>query len=136
LAAGCTGWQHTQTDPAQWQTLDYDGNAASSTVFVLVYYPDASGLPTWAVASGTLSNGNANLQVLARTNGYCRTCAPPATTATSPIGTLTLNLTPGPPGPPIGRATGTATFTINYPGGGSFSRSSDPITQLSLPTGQ
>jgi hypothetical protein len=118
------------------EVLDYDGNAASSTVFVLVYYPDASGLPTWAVASGTLSNGNANLQVLARTNGYCRTCAPPATTATSPIGTLTLNLTPGPPGPPIGRATGTATFTINYPGGGSFSRSSDPITQLSLPTGQ
>jgi len=115
------------------EVLDYDGNASASTVFVLVYYPDASGLPTWAVASGTLSNGNANLQVLARTNGYCRTCAPPATTATSPIGTLTLNLTPG---VNPNRATGTASFTINYPGGGSFSRSSDPITQLSLPTGQ
>ncbi len=36
-----------------------------------------------------------NLQVLARTNGYCRTCTPPATSATAQIGTLTLNLTPG-----------------------------------------
>jgi hypothetical protein len=115
------------------EVLDYDGNVSSSTVFVLVYYPDANGLPTWAVASGTLSNGNANLQVLARTNGYCRTCTPPATTATSPIGTLTLSLTPG---AGTNRATGTASFTINYPGGGSFSRSNDPITQLSLPTGQ
>jgi len=120
---------------ANWgmEILDYDGNATSSSVFVLVYYPDANGLPTWAVASGTLNNGTANLQALARTNGYCRTCTPPTTTATSPIGTLTLSLTPG---PPLGKATGTASFTINYPGGGSFSRSNDPITQLSLPTGQ
>ncbi len=120
---------------ANWgmEILDYDGNASSSSVFVLVYYPDANGLPTWAVASGTLSNGTANLQALARTNGYCRTCTPPATSATTPIGTLTLNLTPGPAG---GKATGTASFTINYAGGGSFSRSNDPITQLSLPAGQ
>jgi hypothetical protein len=115
------------------EVLDYDGNASSSTVFVLVYYPDANGLPTWAVASGTLGNGNANLQVLARTNGYCRTCTPPATSTTNPIGTLTLSLTPG---AGTNRDTGTASFTINYPGGGSFSRSNDPITQLSLPTGQ
>jgi hypothetical protein len=120
------------------EILDYvdPGNPANSNpsnMFVLVYYPDANGLPTWAVASGPLSNGNANLQVMARTNGYCRTCTPPATSTTSPIGTLTLSLTPG---PAMGKATGTASFTINYPGGGSFSRSSDPITQLSLPTGQ
>ncbi|HSC11559.1 MAG TPA: hypothetical protein VLC97_11350, partial [Rhodanobacteraceae bacterium] len=128
-------WYAGLADP-NWgmEILNYDGNASSSTVFVLVYYPDANGLPTWAVASGTLSNGNANLQMLARTNGYCRTCTPPSTNATSPIGTLTLSsLTPGPGTVP---ATGTASFTINYPGGGSFSRSNDPITQLSLPTGQ
>jgi len=31
---------------------------------------------------------------------------------------------------------GTASFTINYPGGGSFSRTNDAITTLSLPAGQ
>ncbi|HSE12924.1 MAG TPA: hypothetical protein VLB69_09830, partial [Rudaea sp.] len=115
------------------EILDYDGNVSSSNLFVLVYYPDANGLPTWAVASGELFNGIANLQVLARTNGYCRTCTPPGSTATSPIGTLTLNVAAG---SGTSRATGTASFTINYPGGGSFSRSNDAITQLSLPTGQ
>jgi hypothetical protein len=115
------------------EILNYDGNASSSSVFVLVYYPDANGLPTWAVAAGTLSNGVANLSVGASTNGYCRTCTPPATNPTTAIGTLSLNLTAG---AGANRATGTATFTINYPGGGSFSRSNDPITQLSLPAGQ
>ena len=114
------------------EVLDYDGNASASSLFVLVYYPDANGLPTWAVAAGTLSNGVANLQVGVSTNGYCRTCTPPPTNPTNAIGTMTLNLTPG---SGANRATGTATFTINYPGGGSFSRSNDPITQLSLPTG-
>jgi hypothetical protein len=115
------------------EILNYDGNASSSTLFVLIYYPDATGKPAWALATGTLSNGSANLQVLARTNGYCRTCAPPATTATTPIGNIALQLTP-----PAGatRATGSATLTINYPGGGSFSRSNDPITTLSLAPGQ
>ena len=113
------------------EVLDFNGNAASSSLFVLVYYPDANGLPTWALASGTLNNGTANLQVLARANGYCRTCTPPASATTSVIGNLVLHLNAG-----SGTPTGTATFTINYPGGGSFSRSNDAITLLSLPNGQ
>lgn len=113
------------------EVLDFNGNAASSSVFVLVYYPDADGLPTWALASGTLNNGAANLQVLARANGYCRTCTPPPSATTNVIGNLTLQLNAAGAATP----TGTASFTINYPGGGSFSRSNDAITLLSLPNG-
>ena len=128
------GHWYAPTD-AGWgmELLNFDGNASSSTVFLVIYYPDAAGLPAWALASGTLSNGTANLQVLKRTNGYCRTCAPPASTATSVIGSMSLQLHAG-----AGAAapTGTTTITINYPGGGSFSRTNDPITLISLPTGQ
>ena len=116
------------------EILNFSGNAASSSIFVLVYYPDKNGLPTWAVASGTLANGTANLQLLERANGYCRTCAPPPTQQTDVIGNMTLNFTP--PASSSVAANGTASFTINYPGGGSFSRSSDAITTLSLPPGQ
>ena len=128
------GHWYAPTDP-NWgmEILDYDGNASSSSLFALIYYPDANGLPTWAVVQDTLHNGTASVPVYARTNGYCRTCVPTGTATTAQIGTMTLNLTPG---TSPNRATGTATFTINYPGGGSFSRSSVPITQLSLPTGQ
>ena len=115
------------------ELLNFDGNASSSTVFLVIYYPDAAGLPAWALASGTLSNGSANLQVLKRSNGYCRTCTPPASSDTSVIGSMSLQLHAG-----VGTAapTGKATFTINYPGGGSFSRAGDDITLISLPTGQ
>jgi hypothetical protein len=116
------------------EVLDFNGDINSSTVFVLVYYPDAAGLPAWAVASGALNNGVANLQLLARANGYCRTCAPPAATQTNQLGSMTLHLTP--PASNGAAPSGTATFTINYPGGGSFSRTNDAITTLSLPAGQ
>jgi hypothetical protein len=116
------------------EVLNFGGDVLSSTVFVLVYYPSKAGLPTWGVASGTLANGTANLQLLARSNGYCRTCTPPAASETTAIGNLTLKLNP--PGTPGAAATGTASFTINYPDGGSFSRSNDAITMLSLPPGQ
>jgi hypothetical protein len=115
------------------EILNYDGDAAASSVFVLIYYPAADGKPTWAVAQDSLHNGTATVPVYARANGYCRTCAVPATSETTQIGTLTLNLVP-----PSGstRATGTASFTLNYPGGGSFSRSNDAITTLSVAPGQ
>jgi len=115
------------------EILNYDGNASSSSLFVVLYYPDPNGLPTWAVGGGTLNSGSANIQMLTRTNGYCRTCAPPSTTTTSPIGNLALKLT-APSG--VNHATGTATFALSYPGGGSFSRTNDPITTLSLAPGQ
>jgi len=116
------------------EILSFNGDASSSSIFVLVYYPDKNGLPTWAVASGTITNLTANLQLLERANGYCRTCTPPATTQTNVIGSMTLKLA-APASSGVG-ATGTATFMLNYPGGGSFSRSNDPITMLSLPPGQ
>jgi len=114
--------------------LNFNGDASSSSLFVLMYYPDAAGLPAWAVASGSLVNGTANLELLARANGYCRTCTAPATTQTTSLGTLTLHLTP--PATNGAAPNGTASFTINYPGGGSFSRTNDAITTLSLPAGQ
>jgi hypothetical protein len=116
------------------EVLSYNGNSASSAVFVLLYYPDQNGLPAWGVAAGTQNNGVANLQLLARTNGYCRTCTPPASQTTSPIGTMTLTFA-APPSNTVA-ATGTASFVVNYPGGGTFSRSSRPITTISLPPGQ
>ena len=116
------------------EVLNFSGNAASSSIFVLVYYPDKNGLPAWAVASGTLASGTATLDLLERANGYCRTCTPPATTQTNVIGSITLTFTA--PASNTVAANGSATFTINYPGGGTFSRSSDAITTLSLPPGQ
>ena len=116
------------------EVLNFNGNSASSSIFVLLYYPDPNGLPTWGVASGSVANGTANLQLLARTNGYCRTCAPPASQTTSQIGTMTLKFTP-PPSNTVA-ATGTATFTVNYPGNGTFNRSNQAITTISLPPGQ
>ena len=115
------------------EILNFNGNASSSSIFVLVYYPDKNGLPTWAVASGTMNNFTANLQLLERANGYCRTCAPPATTQTNVIGSMTLKFNAAAAG---STPTGTATFTLNYSGGTSFSRSNDPVTMLSLPPGQ
>lgn len=116
------------------EVLNYDGNSASSSIFVLLYYPDQSGLPTWGVAAGTVDNGVANLQLLERTNGYCRTCSPPASQTTSPIGTMKLTFAA--PASNTVAATGTATFTVNYPGGGTFSRTNQPITTISLPPGK
>ena len=88
---------------------------------------------SWAVAQGTLTNGSLNLPLNARTNGFCRTCAVPASTQTSAVGNIALTLN-APSG--SNRATGTATFTLNYPGGGSFSRTNQAITTLSLAPGQ
>lgn len=129
-----TGHWFSATDGG-WgmEILNFNGDASSSSIFVLVYYPDKNGLPTWAVASGTISNFTANLQLLERTNGYCRTCAPPPTSQTSAIGSMTLKFNPVTAGV---TPTGTATYTLNYAGGGSFSRTNDPITMLSLPPGQ
>ncbi len=117
-----------------FELLDVAGSAgAAPTVVIYVYYPGPNGQPTWATASGALVNGTATMQLLQVSNGYCRTCAPPAQglTGTS-VGTFSLSLTAGAPG---AKPTGSATIVANYPGG-SFSRSNDAIAMLSVPTGQ
>ena len=44
------------------EILDFNGDDGSSSALqVLIYYPDASGLPTWAIGGGTLSNGAVTL---------------------------------------------------------------------------
>jgi hypothetical protein len=118
-----------------FELLDVAGSGGGApTVVIYVYYPGPNGQPAWATASGALVNGAATMQLLQVSNGYCRTCAPPSQglTGTS-VGTFSLSLTAGVSG---AKPTGTASIVANYPGSGSFSRSNDAITMLSLPTGQ
>jgi len=118
-----------------FELLDVAGSAgAAPTVVIYVYYPGPNGQPAWVTGSSTLVNGTATMQLLQVSNGYCRTCSPPAQGLTGTnVGTFSLSLTAGPPG---AKPSGTATIVANYPGGGSFSRSNDAITMLSVPTGQ
>jgi hypothetical protein len=68
------------------------------------------------------------------TNGFCRTCPPPAGGAQgAQIGSMTLTLNPinG-----TQRPTGTVTFNMANGDGTSFTRTNEGIQMLSLPTGQ
>ena len=125
------GHWYSNTD-AGWgfELLDVrDAAGGQPTVVIYAYYPGANGQPTWATASGKLSNKtfSATLQQVA--NGYCRTCTPPAQLSGTPIGTIALTFdTSG------AKPKGSASITANF-SGGSFSRSGDPIVPLSVSTG-
>ena len=140
--------------PAQHATPDYNGlwNAPSDpgwgfelldvagtpnpSVYILMYLPPASpgANPTWAQAfNGTLVNGSVTLPLQQVSNGYCRSCPPPPDQTYSNNGTITLNLNSIVAGQ---QPSGTASFSISYPGGGNFSRSNIPIQMISVPGGQ
>jgi hypothetical protein len=129
FAASDSGWG--------FELLDVAGSGGGApAVIIYVYYPGPNGQPTWATASGLLVNGAASMQLLQISNGYCRTCAPPTQGLTGTnIGTFSLSLTAGAAG---AKSTGTASISAAYrlPDGSGFNRTDDPITMLSLPTGQ
>jgi hypothetical protein len=117
-----------------FELLDSVGSP-NPTINILMYLPPASTgtNPTWALAEGVLINGSVTMPLQQISNGYCRSCTPPPTQTTTSNGTITLHLSPGSGGQ---RPSGTATFNINYPSGGSFSRNNIPIEMFSVPTGQ
>ena len=98
---------------------------------VLIYLPGPDNLTNWLSGSGTLQGSSANLQLKQVNNGYCRTCTPPATLTADNVGTMQLAF--GTPNPGNGFATVTATISVSYPGGGSFSRTNVPVVMLSMP---
>ena len=139
--------------PAQHATPDYNGlwyapsdsgwgfelldvaGAPDPAIYILMYLPPAAGgaNPTWAQAFGSLVNGSVTMPLQQVSNGYCRGCPPPANQTYTTNGTITLSMDPIRAGQQPG---GKATFTIDYPGGGSFSRSNIPIQMISVLTGQ
>lgn len=131
------GHWYAGTADSGWgfELLDVSTGSASPTVIIYMYYPGPNNQPTWAAASGTLVNNSVTMQVVQIANGYCRTCTPPAGGAQpgAPIGSMTLKLNPIVTGQ---HPTGTATFQLAYPGGGSFARNDTGIQMLSTPTGQ
>lgn len=114
-----------------FELLDVANGSATPTVVMYVYYPGANGQPTWATASGSLSNAKATMDLMQVTSGYCRTCAPPPGLTGTPIGSVTLKLDALVGGT---QPTGTVTITAAYPSGGGFNRTSIPIQMLSVPT--
>ncbi|MHB8446545.1 MAG: hypothetical protein ACYC7G_06135 [Rudaea sp.] len=117
-----------------FELLDVNEGSASPAVFVYMYYPGPNNQPTWAAASGTLINNSTTMQVVQITNGYCRTCTPPAggVQPGPSIGSMRLTLNPITAGQ---QPTGIVTFQLAYPGGGAFTRNNVPIQMLSVPTG-
>ncbi|MBS0570601.1 MAG: hypothetical protein JSS28_08335, partial [Proteobacteria bacterium] len=117
-----------------FELLDSAG-APNPAINILMYLPPATtgANPTWALAEGVLVNGSVTMPLQQISNGYCRGCTPPPNQTTTNNGTITLRLNPIVAGQ---QPSGTATFNISYPGGGSFSRNNLPIQMLSVPTGQ
>ena len=115
-----------------FELLDTKNSSSTPDVNLFVYYPGPNGQPTWATASGKLSNGSASMDLFQISNGYCRTCQPHGLQGTK-VGTISISLQAGVAG---GAATGTVSIATNLPGSGNFTRSNDPITQLSVPNGQ
>ena len=105
------------------------GGSSSDTV--VMYLPSATGQPTWLIGSGTAQGLTVTIPLQQTTNGYCRTCTPPAALTAQNVGTMTIVFDG--PNPASGVTTGTATISVNYPGGGSFVRNNIRIVMLSLP---
>jgi hypothetical protein len=118
-AASDSGWG--------FELLDIAG-ASGASISVVMYLPGASNNPNWLIGSGTLQGNTVTIPLSQTTNGYCRTCAPPASLQVESVGTMTITFS--------AETTGTANIAVTYPGGGGFNRSNIPISMLSTPTGQ
>ena len=115
-----------------FELLDVATGDSSPFINLLMYLPGTGNQPTWAIATGNLTNGSATLPLQQISNGFCRSCPPPPDQTTTTIGSITLTLDPIAAGQQPG---GTASFTATYPTGGTFSRSNIPIQMFSVPTG-
>jgi hypothetical protein len=134
---------HVQPDYNGHWSADNDGGwgfelldvalSSGPIVVAYVYYPGPGGQPTWATGSGTLNNGTLTMNLQQVTNGFCRSCTPPSGGLTgASIGSMTISLNSIVSGQ---RPSGRVSIQANYPGG-SFSRASEPMKMLSVPTGQ
>ncbi len=118
-AASDSGWG--------FELLDVAGNSSAS-ISVVMYLPGASNNPNWLIGSGTLQGNTVTIPLSQTTNGYCRTCTPPASLQVESVGTMTITF--------ASETAGTANIAVTYPGGGGFNRTNIPISMLSTPTGQ
>ncbi len=99
--------------------------SGGDSISVVMYLPGASNNPFWVIGAATLNGNTVTIPLSQATNGYCRTCTPPASLQLQNVGTMTMTLT--------SQTTGTATINVSYPGGGGFNRSNVPISMLSAP---
>lgn len=128
-------WYSSADSGWGFELLDV-ANAPGSppSVYLYIYYPDATKQPTWAAASGVLNadgtTGDMPLQRIS--NGFCRSCTPPADLQLSDIGHMSITLNPIVAGQ---TPSGTASIAVTLPGTGQFVRSNVPIQMLSVKTG-
>jgi hypothetical protein len=129
------GLWYPPTDPGWgFELLDVQQESGNPLINLLIYLPGPNDRVNWVTGSGALDGNTVTIPLQQVTNGYCRTCPPPAALQGTAVGTITLVFDP--PNPARGFTTGNATISVNYPGGGSFARTSIPISMLSTPTGQ
>lgn len=105
---GDVGWGLT--------TMGFNTNQGDG-LFSILYFPDGHGQPRWAAAQvNDLQSGVA--QPVYQIQGYCRTCAKPASNPATQIGTITLRLADP------ASADGGADFDVQFNGaaGGRFTR--------------
>jgi hypothetical protein len=118
-------WYDAQDSGWGFELLDETASGGDS-ITVVMYLPGATNNPNWLIGSGTLNGNTVTIPLSQTTNGYCRTCTPPASLQVQNLGTMTMTFT--------SQTTGTATIAVSYPGGGGFNRSNVPISMLSAPT--
>ncbi len=129
------GMWFATSDPGWGFELVDVATGGSPAISVVMYLPGANGsAPFWLIGSGTLQGNTVSITLNEATNGYCRTCAPPASQTFQQIGTMTMSFNG--PNSDGTYTTGSATISVSYPGGGSFNRNNIPITMITLPTGK
>ncbi|UXI65816.1 M64 family metallopeptidase [Tahibacter amnicola] len=109
-------------------------SGAGSQAIAYLYYPDGSGMPRWAMASGAFVVGQpVEMEIREVTSGTCRTCTPvpPRTRA---VGRMTLTLS-SPARPSPAADANTVTIDITLPDGTRFRRDNAPISPVSQPRG-
>jgi hypothetical protein len=114
------------------EIFSINDGSGTPTVVVELYYPDATGKPTWATASTSNYVAGASIDLNQISNGYCRVgCDAPSQLQLTKIGTIKLTL-----GSPTREAvpSGTNRVDIQIPTA-SFVRNNVPITLISAPPG-
>ena len=112
-----------------------DGGSASPLLVAYLYYPDATGTPRWATASGRFNAGKpVEMELDDVTNGTCRSCAPTNSVALRNIGSLSVSLLLPVRESPVQTAN-SATVHVLLPDGTKFDRVAAPVSLVSQPPG-
>ena len=112
-----TGHRYGEGDVGWGLTTMGFNTSQGDGLFSILYFPDGHGQPRWAAAQvNDLQTGVA--QPVYQIQGYCRTCAKPASNPATQIGTITLRLADP------ASADGGADFDVQFNGtaGGRFTR--------------